>query len=70
MMTVILAVAVFGVCIFLLSIGVIFSKRARLKKSCSGGMGQIRVDENGRHVPCGTCSCQPLENKQTERKEQ
>lgn len=69
MTTVLLALAVFGICVFLLSVGVIFSKRARLKKSCSGGLGQIRVDENGEHAACGTCSCQSLENKQTERKQ-
>jgi hypothetical protein len=69
MVTVLLAIAIFGISVFLLSIGLIFSKKARLKKSCGGGLGPTRVDEDGDHVTCGACTCQPAENTQTEREQ-
>ena len=66
MTTIILTILVFGICVFLLSIGLIFSKKARLRKSCSGGLGPHRIDENGDHLTCGTCACHTRENDHIE----
>ncbi|MCP4675477.1 MAG: hypothetical protein GY854_08220 [Deltaproteobacteria bacterium] len=57
MTTIILTIISFGIVMFFLSIGLIFSKTTRLKKSCSGGLGPHRIDEQGDHVTCGTCHC-------------
>ena len=59
MATIILSAVIFIVAVFLLSLGVIFSKNTRLKKSCSGGLGPHRVGEDGKEIPCGTCHCRP-----------
>ncbi len=59
MTTIILTALAFGIAMFSLSIGLIFSKKTRLKKSCSGGLGPHRIDERGDHVTCGTCHCAP-----------
>lgn len=59
MATILLGVAVFGICVFLLSVGLIFSKKTRLKKSCGGGgTGEHLVGPDGKPLPCDTCSCQ------------
>ncbi|MCP4605296.1 MAG: hypothetical protein GY847_33055 [Proteobacteria bacterium] len=59
MTTILFAIVGFALCMFFLSIGLIFSKKTRLKKSCSGGLGPHRIDEKGDHLTCGTCSCGP-----------
>ncbi len=62
MVTILISIVIFVVAVFLLSVGIIFSRNTRLKKSCSGGLGPHRIDENGEEQPCGTCHCRPLEN--------
>lgn len=59
MITILLGILVFAICIFFLSIGLIFSKKTRLKKSCGGGgAAEHRIGADGNPLPCDTCSCQ------------
>ncbi len=59
MITILISIVIFIAAVFLLSVGIIFSKSTRLKKSCSGGLGPQRADENGNELSCGTCYCKP-----------
>ncbi|MDJ0763315.1 MAG: hypothetical protein QNJ97_10030 [Myxococcota bacterium] len=63
MATILLSIIGFFIAVFLLSIGIIFSKSTRLKKSCSGGLGPHRIDEDGHEIACGTCHCRSLDSK-------
>ena len=57
MIAIFLTIIVFGLVMALLAVGLIATKKPRLKKTCGQGLASHQADSQGRRMACETCTC-------------